>query len=79
MDCDDCIDRLYQFLDLELTETEVVQVRAHLSGCDDCGEEFGLEETFLRRLRDCVTSDVAPRELRERVVAKLKGGSSPAS
>ena len=77
MDCDDCIEKLYVFLDTELSESEVTAVRAHLSGCDDCDDSFVFEERFLQQLRDCFTSDVAPAELRRRVIEKLRGESAP--
>jgi mycothiol system anti-sigma-R factor len=77
MDCDDCIERLYAFLDTELTEAEIGAVRSHLEGCDDCDDNFVFEARFLQQLRDCCTSDVAPAELRQKVILKLKGASPP--
>jgi mycothiol system anti-sigma-R factor len=77
MDCDDCIEKLYVFLDTELSESEVTAVRAHLNGCDDCDDNFVFEERFLQQLRECFTSDVAPAELRRRVIEKLRGESAP--
>jgi len=79
VDCDDCIERLYAFLDTELTEAEIAQIRAHLDGCDDCDENFVFEAHFLDHLRDCCTSDVAPADLRQRVIAKLRGAPAPPS
>jgi mycothiol system anti-sigma-R factor len=77
MDCDDCLDRLYVFLDTELSEAEITAVRSHLDGCDDCDGTFVFEERFLEQLRECCTSDVAPAELRRRVIEKLRGPSAP--
>ena len=77
MDCDDCVDRLFAFLDTELSEEEVTSIRAHLEGCDDCEPEFVLEARFLERLRECCTSDVAPAELRQRVILRLRSASPP--
>ena len=77
MDCDDCVEKLYVFLDTELSESEVAAVRAHLNGCDDCDDNFVFEERFLEQLRECFTSDVAPAELRRRVIEKLRGESAP--
>ena len=77
MDCDDCIERLYAFLDTELTASEITDVRSHLEGCDDCDDNFVFEARFLQQLRDCCTSDVAPAELRQRVILKLRGASPP--
>ena len=78
MDCNDCVERLFAFLDTELTPTEIRQVRSHLDGCDDCGEEFVFEASFLERLKECCTSDVAPVDLRQRVILKLRGETPPA-
>ncbi len=77
MNCRECEERLYAFLDTELSQTELALVRAHLDGCDDCGAEEIFETRFLRQLRDCATSDIAPRDLRRRVIEKLRGVSGP--
>ncbi len=72
MDCTDCIERLYRFLDLELDEAEVAQVRAHIAGCDDCGPEFQFESHFIAQIRELCTSDAAPPRLRDRIALKLR-------
>ena len=72
MDCADCLERLYAYLDRELAPTEVTQVRAHLDDCGGCEDNFVLEERFLARVRDCCQEDVAPTELRTRIVAQLR-------
>ncbi len=79
MDCDDCLKRLYAFLDAELTEDEVLAVRSHIAGCEDCGDNFGFEKRFLEQLKEWCTSGVAPIDLRERVIALVRGGSPPAT
>jgi mycothiol system anti-sigma-R factor len=73
MDCDDCVEKLFAFLDTELSPKEIQQVRSHLDGCDDCDDNFVFEARFLEQLRECCTSDVAPVELRQRVILKLRG------
>ena len=77
MDCNDCVERLHAFLDTELSETEITAVRAHLSGCGECDEQFVFERRFLDQIRDCCTSDVAPAELRQRVILRLRGDATP--
>ncbi len=77
MDCNDCVERLYTFLDTELSETDIKSIRSHLEGCDDCDDNFVFEARFLEQLRECCTSDVAPAELRQRVILKLRGDSPP--
>ena len=78
MDCEDCLERLYTFLDTELSAEERTAVRSHLERCHDCDGHFDLEARFLEQLRDCCTSDIAPPVLRERVIQRLRG-ESPAS
>jgi mycothiol system anti-sigma-R factor len=77
MDCGDCVERLYAFLDTELSEQDLAAVRSHLAGCDDCDDNFVFEARFLEQLRDCFTSDVAPVELRQRVILKLRHDAPP--
>ena len=77
MDCDDCLDRLYAFLDKELGPVERSEVAKHLDGCEDCGGDFNFEARFLQIIRDCGTSDVAPADLRRRVVERLRGAAPP--
>ncbi|TMG54153.1 MAG: mycothiol system anti-sigma-R factor [Chloroflexi bacterium] len=77
MDCDDCLERLYTFLDKELGPTERKEVAQHLADCGDCDDNFVFEERFLRVIRDCGTSDVAPTELRQRVLERLRRDTPP--
>ena len=72
MDCADCLERLYAYLDRELAPGEVTEVRAHLDDCGGCEENFVIEERFLARVRDCCTEDKAPTDLRMRIVTRLR-------
>jgi mycothiol system anti-sigma-R factor len=72
MDCADCLERLYSYLDRELSPAELTNVRAHLDDCGGCEDTFVLEERFLARVRDCCQEDVAPSDLRTRIVARLR-------
>ncbi len=77
MDCDDCLDKLYAFLDQELGPAERKEVAQHLEGCDDCGDSVVFEERFLKVIRDCETSDLAPADLRRRVAERLRRDVPP--
>lgn len=77
MDCDDCLEKLYAFLDQELGPAELQQVAKHLEGCADCGDNLAFEERFLKVIRDCGTADVAPAELRKRVADRLRRDVPP--
>jgi len=76
VDCTNCLERLYAFLDRELDAAEIVEVRAHLSHCGHCEDEFVVEERFLKHVHDACTEDSAPVELRERIVTRLRRESN---
>ncbi len=71
LDCDQCMERLYAFLDEELGESGVTEMRAHLDECAGCEDNLVFEQRFLDHIRDACTSDRAPEELRERIVVRL--------
>ncbi len=72
LDCGDCLERLYAYLDRELAPKESSAVRTHLDECVGCEDNFAVEERFLKLVRDCCTEDVAPNELRNRIVTRLR-------
>ena len=53
-------------------QLKVAKVKVHLDDCGGCEDNFVLEERFLARVRDCCQEDVAPLELRTRIVARLR-------
>ena len=77
MNCDDCLDKLYAFLDQELGPTDKTEVVKHLEDCAGCGDNLAFEERFLAVIRDCGTSDIAPAELRRRVADQLRRENPP--
>ena len=72
MDCDGCLERLYSYLDRELSPVDVTEVRAHLDACGGCEDSFVIEERFLAKVRDSCHGDKAPAELRTRIVTRLR-------
>ncbi|MBI2774239.1 MAG: zf-HC2 domain-containing protein [Chloroflexi bacterium] len=72
MECDECRERLYPYLDRELSPREVEEVRVHLDDCGGCESSFVFEELFLERVRSSATSDVAPRAVRERLILRIR-------
>jgi len=76
MDCTDCVERLYAFLDRELDPAEIAEVNTHLGHCSPCKDDFVVEERFLKYVHDSCTDDQAPVELRERIVTRLRRESN---
>ncbi len=70
-DCVDFLERIVYFLDNELDEADCSAVRLHLDECSPCLEKYDLQRTVKAVVaRSC--SEAAPRELRERVMLRIR-------
>ena len=72
MECNDCLERVYPYLDRELSRGEFDLVRSHLDDCGGCDATFVVERIFLDQIRGSATSDVAPAAVRERLIVRLR-------
>ena len=66
-DCQETLDKLYQFLDRELDLAERREVEAHLSLCPPCRDVFRFEYNTLRFVGERCRETAAPPTLVERV------------
>ena len=73
--CAGVCERVYEFLDEELSPSERERIAGHLSACPPCARHFAFERAFLAVLHRRVTIDQAPAELRERIRTALASGS----
>jgi mycothiol system anti-sigma-R factor len=64
-----CIERLYPYLDRELTEDELGEVQDHLNRCPPCAKHFDYEAGVLRFVGDAGRSVCAPQRLLEKILA----------
>lgn len=71
MNCRECAEHLYEYLDRELTADLERELRAHLSECTPCGEHFDFEALFLKFLHARCAGQGAPLELRRRILEQL--------
>ena len=71
LDCDETIERLYFYLDGELTEERRVEIQRHLDLCGPCVQAFGFE-TELRKLIANRCRDHVPDSLMDRVAAAIQ-------
>ena len=69
INCKTTVDRLYKYLDRELTEREVEEVQEHLDYCPPCAKYFAFEAGVLRFIGDACRSVSAPENLRGKVLA----------
>jgi mycothiol system anti-sigma-R factor len=63
-DCEDCVRRLDQLVDKELSAPEVEEIHVHLDACGDCTRRYQFQEG-LKRLVKVSSSELAPAALRD--------------
>ena len=71
MNCRECVEHLYEYLDRDLTPAVAREIRAHLEACPPCGEHYDFETMFLKFLRARCASQGAPPALRRRILEQL--------
>ena len=65
--CEEAFRRLDDFLDRELSPTELGLIRDHLEICEACAREFTFEESIIRNVRTRLRNVQVPPELAARV------------
>ena len=70
-DCNEVLGEVYLYLDLECTDDRRVLIREHLDECSPCLREYGIEQEVKALVARCCGSETAPRELKQRLRAKL--------
>ena len=73
MNCREALDRVYEFLDKDLTPEVEREVREHLEACKPCGQNFDFEQTFLKFLQARCRTRSAPPDLKRRILNDLFG------
>lgn len=69
--CSDAIERIYPFLDGELTWVHRVKIRWHLRNCPPCADLYGFEEKLKVAVREGAAEDV-PDEVVDRLRSFLR-------
>lgn len=79
--CADAVRDLYLFLDAELDEGRMVQIRAHLEQCSPCFEAFDFEAELRIVVSTRAARSEMPEEFRARLLTMLEsiGSSGDAS
>ena len=65
-DCDGTIERLYTYLDGELTDERRIEIKRHLDDCPPCLDAFDFESE-LRQVISDRCKDRVPETLRQRI------------
>jgi len=72
MNCKDTVARLQTFLDRELSESEISEVRMHLGACPPCLDFFKFEERLKMLVRQHACPEKAPGSLRDRINQQIR-------
>ena len=67
INCRDCVQALNPYIDRELSDEDIVQVRQHLDACGGCLHIFQFQESLRRLVRVRCQEQAAPQSLRERI------------
>ena len=71
LDCGDVVEAVYLYLDGELNEDDINNIRVHLDPCSPCLREYGIEQEVKALIaRSCC--ETAPDALRASVVQRLE-------
>jgi mycothiol system anti-sigma-R factor len=69
--CDESrLDRIYEYLDGELSPTDLEEVKAHLESCADCASQHDLE-CVIRSVVKRSCEEQAPSTLKDRILQRL--------
>jgi anti-sigma factor (TIGR02949 family) len=71
-DCREVLEKVYLYLDHEMGEIEVDQIRVHLEECSPCLRQYGLEQQVKALVARSCRCDAAPEALRIRVLERLR-------
>jgi mycothiol system anti-sigma-R factor len=67
MNCRDCLRNLDTYVDRELTDQELIEVRQHLADCPPCEDLYELRSSIKRLVKVCCDEGVAPEHLRSKL------------
>lgn len=70
-DCRDVLDKVYEYLDGELTPRDVEAIRVHLDECGPCLEEYDLDKAIKQLVAKHCGCDPVPSDLRSKVLARI--------
>ncbi len=70
--CNDAIKRLDDYLDRELSSTELVRVERHVKLCQSCSKKFKFEKETLDGIRAKFNRIILPIDIYERIEQLLE-------
>jgi mycothiol system anti-sigma-R factor len=75
MNCQEALQRLYEFIDKELDQATEGEIKAHLDHCQGCLGKFEAERLFKEMLRTKAGGEKVSEEMRARILAGIESAS----
>ena len=72
VDCAEAIEKVYLYLDGEMTDDDCATLRSHIDDCASCLREYGLEQAFKALVARSCGCEPTPPEVKERLLGKLR-------
>jgi mycothiol system anti-sigma-R factor len=72
VDCAQAIEKVYVYLDGEMSDEDCAQLRTHIGECADCLREYGLEQAFKSLVARSCGCDSTPEDVRQRLLVRLR-------
>ena len=70
-DCGEVLQRVYEFLDGEMTPNDVAKIREHLDECAPCLTEYDLDVALKALIRRSCGCEAAPDALRSKIMIRI--------
>ena len=70
-ECEEALDRLFEYIDHELPDEEVHRIGEHLKTCPPCEAEHKINEK-IKRLVNSAHHETAPDALRQKVLDAIR-------
>ena len=71
-DCNDVLDRVYDYLDGELDDDWYVEIRRQLDECGPCLKQYGLDQIVKQLVARHCGCDPVPEDLRAKVLSRIE-------
>lgn len=70
-DCREVLDRVYEYLDGEMSSLDYVKIKQHLHECGPCLRQYDLDEALKALIRRSCVCEPAPEQLRARILTRI--------
>lgn len=72
MECTDALERMFLFLDNEMSDSDSARIRQHLAECEPCLERYDVEGLVKNLVHRACGCDKPPEELRQKVMMRIR-------